>query len=99
MGLSGLSGCRFEYGTLTGRPPRLEEDGTIAWSERCWDADRDGLPREELELRVFHNRHFYGRYMLQPAPGAAPPLAARLVAVTLANQAGAELDATGHAHA
>ncbi|MET8745961.1 DUF4118 domain-containing protein [Streptomyces sp. NPDC004728] len=99
VGLLGLSGCRFEYGTLMGRPPRLEEDGTITWGDRCWDADRDGLPREELELRVFHNGHFYGRYMLQPAPGAAPPLAARLVAVTLANQAGAELDATGHAHA
>ncbi|MFF3785685.1 DUF4118 domain-containing protein [Streptomyces sp. NPDC001933] len=99
VGLLGLSGCRFEYGTLIGRPPRLEEDGTIAWGDRCWDADRDGLPPEELELRVFHNGHFYGRFMLQPRPGAAPPLAARLVAVTLANQVGAELDATGHAHA
>ncbi|MEU0631299.1 DUF4118 domain-containing protein [Streptomyces sp. NPDC005989] len=99
VGLLGLSSCRFEYGTLIGRPPRLEEDGTIAWGDRCWDADRDGLPREELELRVFHNGHFYGRFMLQPRPGSAPPLAARLVAVTLANQVGAELDATGRAHA
>ncbi|WP_406015778.1 DUF4118 domain-containing protein [Streptomyces sp. NBC_00984] len=95
VGLLGLSGCRFEHGTLVGRPPRLEEDGTIAWGDRCWDADRDGLPREELELRVFHNGRFHGRFMLQPTPGAAPPLAARLVAVTLANQVGAELDAVG----
>ncbi|GAA1333018.1 hypothetical protein GCM10009647_074020 [Streptomyces sanglieri] len=98
VGLLGLSGCRFEYGTLIGNPPRLEEDGTIARCDRCWDSDRDGLPRKELELRVFHNGHFYGRFMLQPTPGAAPPLAARLVAVTLANQVGAELDATGRAH-
>ncbi|MFD4945213.1 DUF4118 domain-containing protein [Streptomyces sp. NPDC058239] len=99
VGLLRLSGCRFEYGTLIGRPPRLEEDGTIAWDHRRWDADRDGLPREELELRVFHNGRFHGRFMLQPAPGAAPPLAARLVAVTLAHQVGAELDTDGHAHA
>ncbi|MEU9321400.1 DUF4118 domain-containing protein [Streptomyces sp. NPDC048295] len=95
VGLLGLSGCRFEYGILMGRPPRLEEDGSIAWGDRCWDADRDGLPREELELRVFHHGRFHGRFMLRPAPGAAPPLAARLVAVTLADQVGAELDAAG----
>ncbi|MFF8913064.1 DUF4118 domain-containing protein [Streptomyces sp. NPDC015032] len=98
VGLLGLSGCRFEYGTLIGRPPRLEEDGTITWDHRRWDADRDGLPDEELELRVFHNGRFHGRFMLQPAPGAAPPLAARLVAVTLANQVGAELGTAGLAY-
>ena len=31
--------------------------------------------------------------MLQPAPGTVAPLQARLVAVTLADQAGAALDA------
>ncbi|XNR94200.1 hypothetical protein NRF20_41970 [Streptomyces sp. R-74717] len=99
VGLLRLSGCRFEYGTLVGRPPRLEEEGTIAWDHRRWNADREGLPREELELRVFHNGRFHGRFMLRPAPGAAPPLAARLVAVTLANLVGAELGTAGHAHA
>ncbi|MEU9622514.1 MULTISPECIES: DUF4118 domain-containing protein [unclassified Streptomyces] len=98
VGLLGLNGCRFEYGTLIGRPPRLEEDGSITWDRhRRWDADRDGLPGEELELRVFHNGHFHGRFMLRPAPGAAPPLAARLVAVTLADQVGAALDTAGRA--
>ncbi|MFF3128307.1 DUF4118 domain-containing protein [Streptomyces sp. NPDC057908] len=99
VGLLGLSGCRFEYGTLIGHPPCLKEDGTIAWDHHRWDADRDGLPGEELELRVFHNGRFHGRFMLRPSPGAAPPLAARLVAVTLANQVGAELDTAGRAHA
>ncbi|MEF9901986.1 DUF4118 domain-containing protein [Streptomyces sp. P9-A2] len=99
VGLLGLSGCRFEYGTLIGHPPRLEKDGTIVWGRRHWDADRYGLPGEELELRVFHNGRFYGRFLLQPAPGSAPPLAARLVAVTLADQAGAALDTAGRARA
>ncbi|GGX38020.1 DUF4118 domain-containing protein [Streptomyces noursei] len=89
VGLLGLSGCRFEYGTLIGHPPRLMDDGSIAWGRRHWDADRDGLPREEVELRVSRGGRFHGRFLLQSAPGAAPPLAARLVAVTLANQVGA----------
>ncbi|SHL41776.1 DUF4118 domain-containing protein [Streptomyces yunnanensis] len=89
VGLLGLSGCRFEYGTLIGHPPRLMDDGSIAWGRRHWDADRDGLPPEEVELRVSRGGRFHGRFLLQGAPGATPPLAARLVAVTLANQVGA----------
>ncbi|MGG2461451.1 DUF4118 domain-containing protein [Streptomyces sp. RGM 3693] len=88
VGLLGLNGCRFEYGTLIGHPPRLLEDGSITWGRRRWDADRDGLPGQEVELRVRRGGRFHGRFMLQGAPGAAPPLAARLVAVTLANQVG-----------
>ena len=29
IGLLDLEGCRFEYGTLLGHPPRLEPDGTV----------------------------------------------------------------------
>ncbi len=97
VGLLALRGRRFEYGTLIGHPPQLEEDGTISWGHRRWDADRDGLPDEEVELRVLHNGHFHGRFMLRPTPGAVPPLAARLVAVTLADQAGAAFETVGHA--
>ncbi|WP_405745584.1 DUF4118 domain-containing protein [Streptomyces sp. NBC_01525] len=92
VGLLGLSACRFEYGTLLGHPPRLREDGSIDWGRRHWDADRDGLPPAEVELRVLHNGRFHGRFLLRPAPGAAPPLGARLVAVTLADQVGAAFD-------
>ncbi|MYT32614.1 DUF4118 domain-containing protein [Streptomyces sp. SID8354] len=92
VGLLGLTSCRFEYGTLIGRPPRLLEDGSLSWGRRHWDADRDGLPGEEIELRVSRGGRFHGRFMLRAAPGAAPPLAARLVAVTLANQVGAAFE-------
>ncbi len=90
--LLGLHGCRFEPGVLTGHPPRLEQDGTVTWGHRHWDVDRLGLPNEEVELRTFGNGHFYGRFMLDPGPGAKPPLQARLVAVILADQVGAALD-------
>lgn len=90
-----LRGCRFEYGTLLGHPPRLEQDGTVVVGHKVWDADRLGFPQEETELRVFANGRFLGRYLLQPSPETAPPLQARLVAVTLADQVGAALDTAG----
>ncbi|WP_248963320.1 DUF4118 domain-containing protein [Sphaerisporangium perillae] len=93
--LLGLRGCRFEYGTLIGHPPRLEQDGSVVWGHRRWDVDRLGLPEEEVELRTFGQGRFYGRYMMDPMPGTFPSLQARLVAVTLADQAGAALDTAG----
>ncbi|MEV7010294.1 DUF4118 domain-containing protein [Streptosporangium sp. NPDC051022] len=93
--LLGLRGCRFEYGALIGHPPRLEQDGTVVWDRRHWDVDRLGLPDKEVELRTFGNGHFYGRFMLDPTPGTVPSLQARLIAVTLADQAGAALATTG----
>ncbi len=87
-----LRGCRFEYGTLIGHPPRLEQDGSVTWGRRRWDADQFGLPNTEVELCAFGNGRFYGRFMLDPTPGTIPPLQARLVAVTLADQAGSALD-------
>ncbi|MEV6151897.1 DUF4118 domain-containing protein [Nonomuraea sp. NPDC052129] len=92
INLLNLRGCRFEYGTLIGHPPRLDQDGTVVWGHKRWDVDRLGLPDEEVEVRTFGNGRFYGRFMLDPTPGTIPTLQARLVAVTLANQVGAALD-------
>jgi K+-sensing histidine kinase KdpD len=86
--LLGLEGCRFEYGSLLGHPPRLEPDGTVTRGHQRWDVERWGLPREEIELRTFGNGQFHGRFMLQPKPDSVPSRRARLVAVTLADQAG-----------
>jgi hypothetical protein len=87
-GLLDLKGCRFERGSLLGHPPRLEPDGTLMRGQYRWDVERWGLPDEEIELRVLGGSQFYGRFMLQPKPGSSPSLQARLVAVTLADQAG-----------
>ncbi|MFB7160528.1 MULTISPECIES: DUF4118 domain-containing protein [Streptomyces] len=93
--LLGLRACRFEYGTLMGRPPRLKQDGQLLVGRRKWDVDGAGWPAGEIELRAYGNGHYLGRFMLTPGPGALPPLQARLVAVTLADQTGAALDTAG----
>ncbi|WP_035802899.1 DUF4118 domain-containing protein [Kitasatospora mediocidica] len=99
VGLLQLRACRFEYGTLLGHPPRLEPDGSVVLGRRSWNVDHLGLPSEDVELRVFSNGHYYGRFMLRPTPGIVPSLEARLVAVTLADQAGNALDTRqSHAH-
>ena len=94
IGLLGLEGCRFEYGSLLGHPPRLEPDGTVIAGHGKWDVEESGLPGEEIELRTFGNGQYYGRFMMKPKPGSKPSLQARLVAVTLADQAGRAFSAT-----
>ncbi len=88
VGLLDLPGARFEYGSLLGHPPRLEPDGTVMVGRYRWDVELSGLPAEEVELRTFGNGQYYGRFMLKAKPGSKPSLQARLVAVTLADQAG-----------
>ena len=58
------------------------------------DVGQFGLPGEEIELRTFGNGQYYGRFMLKPRPGSRPSLQARLVAVTMADQAGRALGAS-----
>ena len=92
VGLLDLQECRFEYGVLLGHPPRLEPDGAVVAGRGRWDVEKAGLP-EEIELRVFGNGQYYGRFMMRAKPGSRPSLQARLVAVTLADQAGRALAA------
>jgi hypothetical protein len=88
IGLLGLEAARFEYGSLLGHPPRLESDGTVITGHSRWDVEQSGLPAEEIELRTFSNGQYFGRFMLTAKPDSKPSLQARLVAVTLADQAG-----------
>ncbi len=88
VGLLDLEGARFEYGSLLGHPPRLEPDGTVTVGRSRRDVEPSGLPAEEIELRTFGNGQYFGRFMLKANPGSKPSLQARLVAVTLADQAG-----------
>jgi hypothetical protein len=91
IGLLDLQGSRFEYGSLLGHPPRLEPDGTVIAGHSHWNVEQSGLPAEEIELRTFSNGQYFGRFMLKAKPGSKPSLQARLVAVTLADQAGRAL--------
>ncbi|MEV6026791.1 DUF4118 domain-containing protein [Streptomyces sp. NPDC052036] len=94
----GLRACRFEYGTLLGKPPRLRPDGSLVAGRRRWDTDAARWPEGDIELRAYGNGRYLGRFMLTPGPGPVPPLQARLVAVTLADQTGAALGTVGPPH-
>ena len=78
---------------LLGYPPRLEHDGTVRTAHGRWNVEEAGLPKGEVELRVFGDGQYYGQFMVTPKPGSSPSLQARLVAVTLADQAGRALAA------
>jgi Domain of unknown function (DUF4118) len=86
--LLGLESCRFEYGTLVGKPARLEPDGSVLAGYRHWDVDEFGFPDGEVEIRTFSGGQYIGRFMCKPRPESRPSLQARVVAVTLADQAG-----------
>jgi Domain of unknown function (DUF4118) len=86
--LLALESCRFEYGSLVGHPPRLEPDGSVLAGYRHWDVEEFGFPDGEFEIRTFRGGDYIGRFMCQPTPQARPSAQARLVAVTLADQAG-----------
>ncbi|WP_189105937.1 DUF4118 domain-containing protein [Streptomyces camponoticapitis] len=88
-----LSACRFEYGTLLGRPPRLDPDGTVRVAGWIWDLERQGWPEGEIELRAGVRGRYQGRFMITPTPDTLPPsLEARLVAADLVAQAAIALD-------
>ncbi|WP_019064698.1 DUF4118 domain-containing protein [Streptomyces prunicolor] len=92
----GLRSCRFEHGTLLGRHPRLEQDGSVTVGRASWNLEKDGWPGEEIELRASVGGRYLGRFMLVPESGAAPPpLQTRLVAVSLADHVGSALDTAG----
>ncbi|MFJ1749321.1 DUF4118 domain-containing protein [Streptomyces sp. NPDC088116] len=90
-----LRGCRFEYGSLLGHPARLEQDGSVVLDRKPWDLEELGWPHGEIELRAAHNGRYVGRFMLRPTPGLVPSRQVRMVAVTLADDAGAALDTAG----
>ncbi|MFJ6782472.1 DUF4118 domain-containing protein [Streptomyces yangpuensis] len=99
VGLLGLRGCRFEYGTLMGRLPRLEHDGSMWLRGGSVITEYADWPDGETELRVVGGGHYYGRFLLDACPGRPLPSEQdRLVAVTLAAQAGAALDTAGLSH-
>lgn len=99
VGLLGLRGCRFEYGTLLGNLPRLEHGGGLWLRHGNRITEYADWPEGETELRAVGGGHYYGRFLLDPHPGRPlPSEEARLVAVALAAQAGGALDSAGLPH-
>jgi hypothetical protein len=83
---------RAGYIAGIGAPARLEQVGEVTMPHQARDADRDGLPSSiDTELLTEADGFLQGRFLMTPLPGAHPTRAQRLVAVALADQAGAAL--------
>jgi Domain of unknown function (DUF4118) len=90
--LLGLRRCRFDYGTgvLGGDHPRLRSDGQVEVHGDICDVDRLGLPTDhDIELLLTSAGRFRGRFLLTAAADSRPSLVQRLVAIGLADRAGA----------
>ncbi|MGZ4539327.1 MAG: DUF4118 domain-containing protein [Blastococcus sp.] len=91
--LLGLESARFDFGS--GRDhPRLDHDGSVVWRGHVVEVERDGLPQPPgppTELLVESGGVLRGRFLVTPRADARPTHTERLVAVALADQAGAAL--------
>ncbi len=86
-----LRACRYEDGPSTRPMMRLDHDAHVLLGGRLWSVDRMGLPGPEIELLVEHRGKTLGRFLLTPTLGCEVPLEPRVVAIALADQAGASL--------
>jgi len=93
--LLSLRSCEFQFGVAgIGRPGRLERDGSVVLDGRSCDVLNDGLPAAGVEILVESGGRLQGRFLLHPEPDARPSREQLLVAVALADQAGAALAAS-----
>ena len=82
--LLGLRSCEFQYGMAgLGRPARLDRDGLVR--NGSWVAGSG------VELLAESGGRLQGRFLMQPGPAGPPSREQLLVAVALADQAGAAL--------
>jgi Domain of unknown function (DUF4118) len=91
--LLSLAACRYQEGAAgIGGPPRLLRDGLVVFGDEIWDTELGGLPPGvDTELLVEAGGLLQGRFLLTPGRGTRSTLEQRLVAVALADQAGAAL--------
>ena len=76
---------------------RIEHDGQVILGGRVWGVHNVGLPGPEIELVVQSRGQTLGRFVLTPTAGYPVSHERRVVAVALADQAGAALRPQLHA--
>jgi hypothetical protein len=87
-----LRDCRFDPYTPTDKPiARIERNGEVTVGQLRWGVSTMGLPTKQVELLVEGGGRPLGRFVLSPTPGTPIPFDKRLVAIALADQAGAAL--------
>lgn len=92
--LLGLRHCRFDDDRATAGNgcPWLRPDGQVEIDGALCDIEHFGLPtRHDIDLRVFGEGGYRGRFVLTAELGARPSLAQRLAAVALADTVAAAL--------
>ena len=90
-----LRDCRYEpYSPFDKPSARIERNGEVTLGQFRWGVDTMGLPTKQVELLVEARGHAVGRFILTPTPGEPIPFDKRLVAIALADQAGAALAAS-----
>lgn len=87
-----LRSCRFSRGPGQGSLPRLGRNGEIELDDVRYPVAERGLPEGLVQLDVSHRGHAVGRFLLEPTPGTALTIEARVTAITLADQVGAAFD-------
>ncbi len=86
-----LRACTFTRTFATRPRPTLEWDGEVLIAGLRWAVSHMGLPGKEVDLVVHGQGRRLGRFMMTPSPGVAVSWDRRMVAVALADQAGAAL--------
>jgi K+-sensing histidine kinase KdpD len=94
--LLALRSCQFQYGVAgIGRPARLRHDGQVVLGSQVYDLRSVRLPAGTgIELLVESGGRLQGRFLMESAPDTRPTREQLLVAVALADQAGAALAAS-----
>jgi hypothetical protein len=95
----GVDQCRFKPGR-PGPHPRINRDGSVTREGNPIDVERGGLPTNDvIDIVVDRHGRILGHFEMVSASHVVwPTLEQRRVAVTLAEQAGAALAASGPAH-
>ena len=89
--LLGLAACRFDAPPYDIDLPVLERSGAILTDRHRYTLDGFELPPDGVSLPVLARGRPVGRFVLVPTPGTGVSLERRIVAVALADQAGAAL--------
>jgi K+-sensing histidine kinase KdpD len=86
-----LVSCSFSDEEADSDVPVLERNGTITGGELRFVGSDFALPRAGVSLPVFHQGHRIGTFLLHPNADAGVSLEQRIVALAIADQAGAAL--------
>ena len=92
--LLSLKACRFTRSFEERPRRRLEANGEVFIGGLRWGMSTMGWPSSEIDLVVHGRGRPHGRFVLTPTPGVPVSWDRRVVAVALADQAGAALAAT-----